>query len=158
MADYLDDLVETVSKFSLQLLNNNTTSMDNKSFPAHPYGDWDRGKRFKRAANLVINNFIQKWMRKSQSNVYGSQSDTLIFPLLQARPLGITQDEEVTSRIFENVPEGSMSYLTTGYFNLTAGYLKRILRAKGRYNILCAHPQANGFYKAGGIIGKLTSS
>ena len=127
--------------------------MNHADFPAHPYKDWDRGMQFKKAANSVVNNFMKKWMQKSASNYQQSQGDTIIFPLLQCGPLWITQDEEITSRIFESVPEGSMSHLATGYFNLTSNYLKCILRAKGSYNVLCAHPMANGFYKAGGIIG-----
>ena len=152
-ADYFNDLVRTVSSFSLHFQEDNTTVMNCNTFQAHPYKDWDRGIHFKKAANLVVNNFIQKWMQKSRSNVEQFQEDTLIFPLLQCGPLWITQDEEITSRIFQNVPEGSMSYLATGYFNLTSNYLNCILRAKGGYNVLCAHPMANGFYKAGGIIG-----
>ena len=128
--------------------------MNSANFPAHPYKGRDRGKRFKQTAKLVVKDFIQKWTQKNKSDFYPSKGDTLLFPLLQMAPLGITQDEEVTSRIFEDAPQGSMSYLATGYFNLTSSYLNHILKSKGRYNVLCAHPLANGFYKAGGIIGR----
>lgn len=79
--------------------------------------------------------------------------DTVIFPLLQMGPLGIMQDEMVTSKIFESSPHGSKSFLATGYFNLTENYLNRIINSKGKYEVLCAHPEVNGFYKARGIIG-----
>ncbi|CAB4021107.1 CDP-diacylglycerol--glycerol-3-phosphate 3-phosphatidyltransferase, mitochondrial [Paramuricea clavata] len=153
VADYFDDLVHTVSNFSLELRDNNTTTMNKNNFPAHPYKNWDRGNIFKQTANSVVKDFFQKWTQKSRSNFNTPKGDTIIFPLLQMGPLGITQDEEVTSRIFEDAPEGSISHLATGYFNLTPSYLDCILKAKGRYNVLCAHPLANGFYKAGGIIG-----
>ena len=155
VADYFDDLVKTVSNFSLQLHDNNTTTLDTKRFSAHPYKEWDKGKRFKQSAKTLVQEFTKKWTRNTRSNFDASKGDTLVFPLLQMGPFGITQDEEVTSRIFENAPEGSLSHLATGYFNLTSCYLNQILKSKGRYLVLCAHPLANGFYKAGGIIGML---
>jgi CDP-diacylglycerol--glycerol-3-phosphate 3-phosphatidyltransferase len=131
--------------------------LDSKRFHVHPFEDWDRGKRFKKSANVLVKQFIEKWMKKTRWNNNTPKGDTLIFPLLQMGPLGITQDEEVTSRIFENAPKGSLSHLATGYFNLTSSYSNQILKSKGRYNVLCAHPLANGFYKAGGIIGMYVS-
>lgn len=153
VADFLDDLVKTVSDFSLELQKDGTTFLNHTSNP-HPYRNWDGGRLFKQTANLKVKDFMDKWTKRSRTGVEQNEGDTLIFPLLQMGPLGITQDEQVTSRIFQNAPKGSRSFLATGYFNLTSRYLEDILKAQGYYEVLCAHPLANGFYKAGGIIGK----
>ena len=153
IADYFDDLVSVVGKFSLTLNADNTTQCEDPSM--HPYHGHDRGQAFKEAARKAIETFTQKWKNLQESRPSNPSKDTVIFPLLQMGPLGITQDERVTCRIFESRSAGSMSYLATGYFNLTENYLTRIIQSKGNYNVLCAHPEANGFYKARGIIGNL---
>lgn len=93
-------------------------------------------------------------MKESKKVSKYSKGDTVIYPLLQMGLFGITQDENVTLKLLLDMPEASTTHLATGYFNLTPHYSNCILNSKGNYEILCAHPLANGFYKAGGIIGK----
>ncbi|XP_046840522.1 CDP-diacylglycerol--glycerol-3-phosphate 3-phosphatidyltransferase, mitochondrial-like [Xenia sp. Carnegie-2017] len=153
IADYFENLVTMVSGFSLQLHPDNVTSMSNVKFPAHPYKDWDRGRKFCGIANGTVNKFIKKWTKESEKVSKYSKGDTVIYPLLQMGLFGITQDENVTLKLLLDMPEASTTHLATGYFNLTPHYSNCILNSKGNYEILCAHPLANGFYKAGGIIG-----
>lgn len=152
IADYFDDLVSVVRTFSFRLHADDTTHMG-EHFPVHPYKGRDGGRHFKSAARSAIETFTDKWKARNRPDSKMSESDTRLFPLLQMGPLGITQDEDVTSRIFESSPRGSISSLATGYFNLTDNYLNRIINSKGKFEVLCAHPEVNGFYKAGGVIG-----
>lgn len=157
LADYFDELVCAVSKFSLTLRADNTTHM-RETFAVHPYESSDGGRQFKRAAHSCIERFTEKWKKVQNCRRETSKNDTILFPLLQMGSLGITQDEMVTSQIFESTLRGSMSSLATGYFNLTQNYLDKIVDSKGNFQILCAHPEANGFYKARGVIGGITDA
>ncbi|XP_077980531.1 CDP-diacylglycerol--glycerol-3-phosphate 3-phosphatidyltransferase, mitochondrial-like [Glandiceps talaboti] len=82
------------------------------------------------------------------------KEDTLIFPLIQMGPLGITNDAQATRTLLENAENGTHIQLTSGYFNLTESYLDIILnRSKAEYNMLTADPKTNGFYGAKGVAG-----
>ncbi|XP_026724894.1 CDP-diacylglycerol--glycerol-3-phosphate 3-phosphatidyltransferase, mitochondrial [Trichoplusia ni] len=107
-----------------------------------------------------INELISRWKEK-QLEKLGSihdtneeKKDTWIFPLIQMGEFGITQDEEVTSRILASVPQDSHLQLATGYFNLTDNYAETLLKeCKANISLLMAHPNANGFLGASGPAG-----
>lgn len=68
--------------------------------------------------------------------------------------LGIDQDARATDRILSEAPEKSTLCIATGYFNLTAQYMRTLIsQSKATCNILMAHPQANGFLGAKGAAG-----
>lgn len=96
----------------------------------------------------------------SSSNLSCSSEtiDTLIFPLLQMKTMGIDQDEIVTSNILGTAPKDASMVLATAYFNLTDGYWEALC---GNYckdnHLIMAHPKAMGFYNASGMAGKISN-
>merc|ERR550517_1898348 len=68
----------------------------------------------------------------------------------------IQQDCQITSEILRAGVNNSSYHFATGYFNLTKTFMKNILQKRSsQFNILMAHPEANGFlgakFPAGGI-------
>ena len=66
------------------------------------------------------------------------------------------QDCQITSEILRAGVNNSSYHFATGYFNLTKTFMKNILQKRSsQFNILMAHPEANGFlgakFPAGGI-------
>ena len=75
-------------------------------------------------------------------------TDTIVFPLVQMGPFGISVDDTVTRRLLETSPAGSEICLASGYFNLTGHYIAAILDAsKSSYNIVTASPEVSHIHK-----------
>ena len=92
---------------------------------------------------------------KDESHENHPQYDTLVIPTLQMFCYGVRQDEFFTSRFLESAPENSEIFLATAYFNITNQHWSEILRTKSKkFDVVMAHPLANGFYKAPGPAGK----
>ena len=90
-----------------------------------------------------------------QTKLKSTKNDTLIIPSIQMHQYGIIQDEEITSRLFQLAPAESDIFLATAYFNVTSKHWNDILKTKSRnFDVVMAHPKANGFYKAPGPAGK----
>ena len=92
---------------------------------------------------------------KDKSHESHTQYDTLLIPTLQMFYYGVRQDEFFTSRFLELAPSNSEIFLATAYFNITNQHWNEVLRTKSRnFDVVMAHPLANGFYKAPGPAGK----
>lgn len=90
-----------------------------------------------------------------KSRLTRTKNDTLIIPSIQMHQYGITQDEAITSRLFQLAPADSDIFLATAYFNVTSKHWNDILKSKSRnVDLVMAHPKANGFYKAPGPAGR----
>lgn len=85
-------------------------------------------------------------------------SDTWVFPLLQMDIFGIQQDEEATTHFLSTTTEESELHVTSPYFNLTPHYINVLLNNKGKVNIITAAPEANGFFTASGLAGKIPAA
>ena len=72
-------------------------------------------------------------------------ADTWIYPLVQMGPIGITVDEEVTSKVLESADSNMECFLASGYFNLTRKYMDIVLSSKSKFNILMASPQVSSY-------------
>uniref|UniRef100_A0A6A7FQ07 CDP-diacylglycerol--glycerol-3-phosphate 3-phosphatidyltransferase n=1 Tax=Hirondellea gigas TaxID=1518452 RepID=A0A6A7FQ07_9CRUS len=95
----------------------------------------------------------------SSRNSGSEPPDTIVFPTLQMRSFNINYDTEVTKKLLTNAVSNSVVHLASGYFNLTTAYMKCILHAtRARFNILCAHPTANGFLGAAGVAGAIPAA
>ena len=81
----------------------------------------------------------------TKTPVHHGKIDTWIFPLIQMGPLGITVDEEATSRVLTDLGTDMKCYLASGYFNLTRKYMDTVLRSKARFDVLMASPQVRGW-------------
>lgn len=84
--------------------------------------------------------------------------DTWVYPLIQMKPFGIQIDELVTETLLTEAERGDQLHLTTGYFNLTQGYMDLVLGTRADYNILLASPEVNGFFGAKGIAGAIPAA
>jgi len=61
--------------------------------------------------------------------------------------LNISHDSEVTLKLLQMAPAGTILKLATGYFNLTYDYSQAILKNnQATCHFLTAHPTANGFF------------
>jgi CDP-diacylglycerol--glycerol-3-phosphate 3-phosphatidyltransferase len=110
----------------------------------------------------------------SASPISYDQHDSWVFPTFQMAPFHIFQDENVTAAVLGeraigggvDFPRGQL-WLASGYLNLPDRFERALLRAaasaterggsarNGATHLLSAAPQANGWYGASGIGGKV---
>lgn len=162
LSDFYFSLIEKVQEFSVQV------SADNKYY-SHP--QWNMlpyendQKCFVTKANASICDFfttaaheMKCQMEKIRSNKV--KIDTWIFPLVEMGQLGIHHDSIVTQNLFSKAVPESRFNLTTGYFNLTQNYMDKIAsdECKASFDILMAHPDANGFQGAKGPAGGIPAA
>ena len=84
--------------------------------------------------------------------------DTFIIPTLQMFCYDVRQDEIFTSRFLKSAPSNSDIFLATAYFNVTDQHWNEVLASRSKnFDVVMAHPLANGFYKAPGPAGKVKS-
>ena len=114
--------------------------------------DIDRKDEF---SNDKMESQVETIISDRQPQLNSTKNDTLIIPSVQMHQYGITQDEGITSQLFQLAPEESDIFLATAYFNVTSKHWSDILKSKSRnFDVVMAHPKANGFYKAPGPAGK----
>merc|ERR1712086_980412 len=90
--------------------------------------------------------FISKMDSKAE---HQTGADTWIFPSIQMGPLNIKHDSDLTEQFLLSGAEGARFKFATGYFNLTNEYKHVMLNSsKASFDVLCAHPTANGFLGA----------
>jgi len=154
LSDYYEDLIDNISEFSFKLNKNGefTTSSNfrNLSFSG-----------FIKTGSSLIQKFItsqkQKNSHKLEFDRSDNKGDTFIFPTVQMGLYNINQDCDITSEILQSGAKNSTFHFATGYFNLIERFMQDIIKTatKSSYNILMAHPEANGFlgakFPAGGI-------
>ncbi|XP_059470727.1 CDP-diacylglycerol--glycerol-3-phosphate 3-phosphatidyltransferase, mitochondrial [Neocloeon triangulifer] len=146
LSDFLDGLASTVADFSLQLTNDNNTVLD-ANWKFHPFQS--SKAKFVSAAGNHVSQYYQQWVnRKSETT-----DDTVIYPLIEMRQLGVGNDSRVTQRLIASAPAGAAITLSTGYFNLTDDYSKCVIDSGAEFDVLMAHPSANGFLGARGAAG-----
>lgn len=160
LADFCQELVQKISEMSFQLQKGGNFALDPHWTGTHPFeGDY---KKFTPVANDKLNAFLASYKVKHRLNFDHSGSrfdsnadhDTWIFPSLQMGPIGIDHDCRLTRRFLQSGASGAIFKFATGYFNLTKEYQNVMLdESKSTYDIIMAHPEANGFYKAPGPAG-----
>ena len=161
LCDYFDELVQTISTFSFQLSPEDETSM-RQDFPFHPYES--NKTDYNNAAGKLISNFMAKHAERNSFTPdkiielmdSGGVEDTLVFPLLQMREMGVHQDEEVTYNMISSAPACTNLLLATAYFNLTDRYWDAVVANACENRLVMAHPKAMGFYQAAGMAGLLS--
>lgn len=178
LAAFYHRLIETVSRHSLQLATDDSTSMGSHT-TLHPYlSDFKKYCSAMRESVQQLwsdecsktplrlgfdeeNNISARTQRRTLDSSAPSDTslDTLVFPTVQMGPFGITNDGYVTKRFLSTAEEGSRIHLASGYFNLTEEYMQCVLgESQASYSILMAHPEANGFLGAGGFAGAIPAA
>ncbi|MEE6523752.1 hypothetical protein FKM82_022786 [Ascaphus truei] len=165
VADFFSELVGAVGDVSLQLQPDDTVQMEEGML--HPYlGD---KAEYCDAANKRVMGVIESARRRQcekhsasfrsgQPAPANEPPDTWLYPLVQMKPFGIQIDELVTETLLTEAERGDHLHLTTGYFNLTQGYMDLLLGTRANYNILLAAPEVNGFFGARGIAGAIPAA
>ena len=150
LADYYEELIDNVAEFSFTI-NKSGIMEENSKY---------RGLSFKPFVKKVsdqIHQFISSQQSINKINFECSdREDTFIFPTVQMGLYNVNQDCEITSDVLQAGANKSVFYFATGYFNLIERYMSNLIEtSKTEFNILMAHPQANGFlgarFPAGGI-------
>ncbi|XP_068119419.1 CDP-diacylglycerol--glycerol-3-phosphate 3-phosphatidyltransferase, mitochondrial [Hyperolius riggenbachi] len=165
LADFFGELVQAVGDVSLQLQPDD--SMEVEEGMEHPY-EGDK-KKYCKAARQRVMEVIETARRKQcelhsasfqsgQPALISEPPDTWVYPLVQMKPFDIHIDELVTETLLTEAERGDRLHLTTGYFNLTQGYMDLVLGTRADYDILLASPEVNGFFGARGIAGAIPSA
>ncbi|XP_075209993.1 phosphatidylglycerophosphate synthase 1 [Lycorma delicatula] len=156
LADFYYGLLQRISSISLVLNKNDELTPNSSQY--HPFNS-PKHIYISEAKKQVWGYYQTEFEKISVQNHSKSDVDTIIFPLLELPPIGVHQDSTVTERILECAASDSVVNLTTGYFNLTDSYRCIILgKSQAKFNILVAHPSANGFLKAAGPAGGIPSA
>ncbi|KAH0950734.1 hypothetical protein HN011_002330 [Eciton burchellii] len=155
LCDFYNKLIEKVMEFSFFLQPDGSTSL-NPAVDCHPYKGSQ--KIFTQEAASKIQTFFQNETEK-RVNLDKAEADTWVFPLIQMGQLNISHDSEVTLKLLQMAPAGTILKLATGYFNLTSDYSQAILKNnQATCHFLTAHPTANGFFNAKGIAGGIPAA
>jgi CDP-diacylglycerol---glycerol-3-phosphate 3-phosphatidyltransferase len=156
ISGYFDRLIDVVCSFSYKVDPHSEESRLPEIMACDPVHHSDE---FKKMAKKSLQNFIERELRLSQSNMEKDAQnlfldcDTIIYPLIQMAPFDIRQDELVTSLIMSRSNEDSLIYLTSGYFNFTDSFMDLVICSAPKYAIITASPEANGFSNAHGLSG-----
>lgn len=139
LCDYFDELIRTVSRFSMSL-------QEDGSFRLHPSwrfdprrgGLWHR-RNFRREAVKSIRELNERFClrgREEADLIADNKVDTVVFPLLQLGTLDVADEEAFTSSLLKSCcAEASQQcrlHIGTGYFNLTRAYQRTLLGSKWR--------------------------
>lgn len=151
ICDYFDDLIQTVSKFSLNLDSKGNFALD---------PDWKYDPRkffhqrgFRKHAKHKITKLNEKHYTLS-SRYDLTEADSVLFPLIQMKSIGVDDEEHFFSSLITSCPKTARMCVATGYFNLTDSYQQHLLQCfpKYRTTIVMASEEANGFYNGSGIL------
>lgn len=121
------------------------------------------------AATKSVEDFTRRWQKlaplnASEKSASEENADTLLLPLLQMGPLNIRQETRAIPKILDsglldNDTRGGAATLglTSGYFSLYRPYKALLLQARSVQSaivkIICAAPEANGFFQSKGVSG-----
>lgn len=148
LANYFDDLIQTIGRFSFKLSKGITEDDPELRFE-HPVYDLSE-------ASAQINDLTQRHQHEIAAEDHESDRVWLV-PSLQMAPHQVRQDEQVLESLYdwfnEHCPEAQNS-LASGYFNLSPlaqHIFSRAHRMRHPWSILTASPSANGFFESGGL-------
>ncbi|KAI0306678.1 hypothetical protein B0F90DRAFT_1814530 [Multifurca ochricompacta] len=167
LASYCFDFLKTVSSFSYRLIPPSTPD----STGAHSILHWSHSSihphHIEHHANLALSGLQRRYNAKSGNIQEKLQRDdtVIVFPVIQAGQLNVREEEECLGQLFYHLQPASSQgatlnfhpqlSLTSGYFGLSSTYKDLILRSHVPTRIICASPQANGFYGSKGISSRL---
>ncbi|XP_043207294.1 CDP-diacylglycerol--glycerol-3-phosphate 3-phosphatidyltransferase, mitochondrial-like isoform X2 [Amphibalanus amphitrite] len=154
LAEFYTQLVAAVSRFSLQLTADDQLKLS-PSWSVHPYqGDLSK---FCELARAELEAVLAGWRRSPPPPP--AAADTWVLPTVNLAPVGIDLDERVTRRLLRaDLLKGDV-HLATGYFNLTDANMAELSAGQPRpVSVLCAHPEANGFLRAGDVSGYIPAA
>lgn len=180
VCDYLFGLVHTVCRFSYRLEAYLSPVRGNEEVVSWET-TWDGGARsisrdgtaqpqvyiehqWSEEATTSLQDFTAAWKARTMSPESASSGDTFLLPLLQMGPLGIRQETKALPQLLSmalSVSANSFApvllNMTSGYFSLYKPYKSLLSRAQVSRSaitrIICAAPEANGFFQSKGVSG-----
>lgn len=169
LSSYCFDFLKTSSSFSYGLLPSSTPCRTTTSPVLHWPHSSISPQHIEHQAGLAFSSLQRHYNAKSGNVEERLQTQTedsvLLFPVIQAGQFGIREEEDCLRLLFDHLlgaddrhTTGSFHpvlSLTSGYFGLSDLYKNLILRSHIPTRIICASPEANGFYGSRGISGRL---
>ena len=139
LADFLSKLLHVVEKYSFVYQMDGTVS--DPPCGQNPLLSGTSSQLFKQKLKKEVEALVHPDDPKEFTIEENAEFDSVVYPLVQMGQVGVTQDEEVTQKLFASYPQGSNTFLASGYFNLPPFYTQTILQGKGKWNIIAASPQ-----------------
>lgn len=146
-SQYCREFLHKSSTFSYQLLPPSPQSSD-------PYGlHWPDSHthphHLESKAKRAFTELQSTWIEKSRSHPPPSQTEVLLFPVIQAGQFGIREEEQAVGLIFDRLRKHRTDDsctsptvdLTSGYFGLSKLYQSIVLQSGVHTQLLCASPQ-----------------
>ncbi|KAK9709719.1 CDP-diacylglycerol--glycerol-3-phosphate 3-phosphatidyltransferase [Basidiobolus ranarum] len=157
LSEYYSQLLQVVQNYSYQLAptaGGYETVLSKSPDPVHESRD------FHHFAHQSTQEFLDKWLHRTlplrnqlSESPNSISHDTVVFPVAQMGLFGIRQDEQTMKKLLELLgsAEESRIELTSGYFNFTREYINEVLKSNGKFRLLAASPEANGFFNSKGV-------
>src|SRR5699024_3097945 len=106
ICNYFDQLIKTVSKFSMALQQDGQFRL-HSDWKYDPRKYWHQSM-FQKCAQEEISKLNEQF---STEKVDLASADTIVFPLLQMKSLGINDEEQFTSSLIQSCPAESRLHL-----------------------------------------------
>jgi len=147
LAQYCRDFLHKSSTFSYQLLP--SSSQSSAPYNLHWPDPHTHPHHLESKAKQALAELQSTWIEKSRARPPPSESEVLLFPVIQAGQFGIREEEQAVGLIFDRLKkhqagDGSTSPtvdLTSGYFGLSKLYQSFVLQSGVHTQLLCASPQ-----------------
>jgi len=167
LSSYCFDFLKTSSSFSYGLLPSSTPTRTTTSHVLRwPHSSMSPD-HIEHQAGLAFSG-LQRYYSAKSGNVQErlrKENSVLLFPIIQAGQFGVREEEDSLKLLFDHLRAADyrdtttsfhpLLSLTSGYFGLANLYKNLILRSHVPTRIICASPEANGFYGSRGISGRL---
>lgn len=167
LSGYCFDFLKTMSSFSYKLLPSSTPD----DIGARPIPHWPHPSihphHIEPQARRSLSS-LQSHYKVKSGNIQEQlqrENSVVIFPVIQAGQFDIREEEECLQQLFYHLDPAysrdttldfnPLLNLTSGYFGLSRSYKDLILRSHIPTRIICASPEANGFYGSKGISNRL---
>ncbi|KAI9508465.1 hypothetical protein F5148DRAFT_979747 [Russula earlei] len=167
LSSYCFDFLKAVSTFSYKLLPSSTPNKLRTLFVPHWPHSSTHPLHIEPQARFALSTLQRDYNLKS-GNIHDHlqiEDSVVIFPVIQAGQFNIREEEDCLRRLFYHVGHIDSRHmtpdfhpllnLTSGYFGLSNSYKNLILRSHIPTSIICASPEANGFYGSKGISSRL---
>lgn len=146
-AQYCRDFLHRSSTFSYRLLP--PSSKSSAPYDLHWPDPHTHPHQLESKAKRALTELQSAWIEKSRVRSPPSETEVLLFPVIQAGQFGIREEEQVVGLIFDRLAkhrtdDASMSPtvdLTSGYFGLSKLYQSFVLQSGIHTQLLCASPQ-----------------
>ncbi|KAI1727332.1 PLD-like domain-containing protein [Ditylenchus destructor] len=154
LIEFFESIFEVISSCSLSLTSTGSLSFEGEP-SLHPI-TCDQCIFRKTISDELLKAILN--MKQKLDERKDLASDTILCPFLQMGPFDIHHEVDILTKLFGHQVNDIQMTMSTGYLNLYEPYTDTILN-KARYplTILLASPQANGFYNASGLLGRIPS-